>query len=285
MKSFLLFVLAVALALFATLFAQNWLEQQKTATLREAEMVVQTMPTVVAATEIPFGITIQESHLKVVPMPKERVPANAFTEPAQVKGKIARQTIYSEEILRGERVADRAEGGGGALAALVSPNMRAVSVRVNDVIGVAGFLLPGDRVDVLASRPVGGNNREMLTTTVLERVKVLAVDQSASTEKDAPVIVRAVTLEVNPEQAELLVNATQEGSVQLALRNPLDEAKLPPPPKVAEAPPPQPAAPPPPQVIEKVVERVVYRSPPTRTVTVIGGTGAGVAEHSYQVSQ
>jgi pilus assembly protein CpaB len=284
MKSFLLFALALALALFATLFAQNWLEQQKIAKLHEAEVTVQTVPAVVAAGDIPFGITIQEAHLKVVSMPKDRVPSSAFSDAAQVKGKVAKQTIYADELLRAERIADRADGGGGTLAALVAPNMRAVSVRVNDVIGVAGFLLPGDHVDVLASRPVGGSGREMLTRTVLERVKVMAVDQTASTEKDAPVIVRAVTLEVTPEQAETLVHATQEGTVQLALRNPLDDARLPPP-KVAEAPPPPPTEAPPPQVVERVVERVVYRSPPTRTVTVIGGSAGEVAERSYQVSQ
>lgn len=285
MKSFLLFLLALALALMATLFAQNWLEQQKRVTIQEAAVTVQTVPAVVATVEIPFGAAIQESHLKVVPMPKDRLPKSAYTDPAELKGKMAKQTIYIDEVLRAERVVDRTQGVGGALAALVAQNMRAVSVRVNDVIGVAGFLLPGDHVDVLASRPTG-SNREMVTGTVLEWVKVLAVDQTASTEKDAPVIVRAVTLEVTPDQAEMLVDATNEGTVQLALRNPLDQERRPPPkpappPPVAVAPPP----PPPPQIVEKVVEKVIYRTPQTRTVTVLGGTGQGVAEHSYSVTQ
>jgi pilus assembly protein CpaB len=99
--------------------------------------------------------------------------------------------------------------------------MRAVSVRVNDVVGVAGFLLPGNRVDVVAAY------RERTDThseTVVQNVKVLAVDQSASSDKNEPIVVRAVTLEVSPADAEKLILAEQRGSIQLALRNPLDES-------------------------------------------------------------
>jgi pilus assembly protein CpaB len=106
---------------------------------------------------------------------------------------------------------------GSTLAAMVDPEKRAVTVRVNDVIGVAGFLLPGNRVDVLASRKQ--NNRAQ-TEILLEDLRVLAVDQVASPDKDKPLLVRAVTLEVTPKQAGKLVNATVEGTVQLALRNP-----------------------------------------------------------------
>jgi pilus assembly protein CpaB len=86
---------------------------------------------------------------------------------------------------------------------------------------VAGFLLPGNRVDVLATRDI--DRKRVQTRTLLQNVKVLAVDQTAAPEKDKPVVVRAVTLEVDPKQAELLVQATEEGTVQMALRNP-DEA-------------------------------------------------------------
>ena len=87
------------------------------------------------------------------------------------------------------------------------------------MIGVAGFLLPGNRVDVLATRREG---KRAKASTVLEDIKVLAVDQTASPEKDKPVVVRAVTLEMTPEEAEVLVKSTQEGTLQLTLRNPLD---------------------------------------------------------------
>jgi pilus assembly protein CpaB len=165
-------------------------------------------------------------------------------------------------ISRGEiLISDRfvAHEAGSTLAALVSANMRALTVRVNDVIGVAGFLLPGNRVDVLSSRKT--NDRRAVTETILRNIKVLAVDQSASTDQNEPVIVRAVTLEMTPEQTEILVRARTEGEIQLTLRNPLQEEEL-----VAEAEP------------EPVKAEVVVpkRAPEPRsrstTVTVIRGT-------------
>ncbi|MGW8369650.1 MAG: Flp pilus assembly protein CpaB, partial [Gammaproteobacteria bacterium] len=103
----------------------------------------------------------------------------------------------------------------------VTEKMRAVTVRVDDVIGVAGFLLPNNRVDVLAARR--DTSRRAVTETILRNIKVLAVDQTAATEKNEPVIVRAVTLEVKPEQAEILFKAREEGSILLTLRNPLED--------------------------------------------------------------
>ena len=160
--------------------------------------------------------------------------------------RVAVQPIVAGEILMRERFA--ASEDGSTLAALVGEKMRAVTVRVDDVIGVGGFLLPGNRVDVLAARREA--NQRATAETILRDVKVLAVDQTAATEKNEPVIVRAVTLEVNPEQAEILVKAKEEGSIQLTLRNPLDdevfvEAKPPPAPApvVRAAPAPAPPRP------------------------------------------
>ena len=150
---------------------------------------------------------------------------------------------------------------GSTLAALVSEQMRAVTVRVNDVIGVAGFLLPGNRVDVLSSRKEA--NRRAVTETILRNLKVLAVDQTAATEENEPQIVRAVTLEMTPEQAEVLFKAKTEGEIQLTLRNPLEQQAEP---VVEEKPEPKPA--------EKVVKTKapVRRSSSSTTVTVIRGT-------------
>ena len=133
--------------------------------------------------------------------------------------------------------------------------MRAVTVRVDDVVGVAGFLLPGNTVDVLASRKFA--SKRAITETILRNIKVLAVDQTASADDNEPVIVRAVTLEMLPRQAEELFRARTEGTIQLTLRNPLEGDYVPPP-----APPPK--------------KRVVRRAPPKRPtpteVIVIRGT-------------
>ncbi len=131
---------------------------------------------------------------------------------------IASVSILAGELLTQGRVVEHL--GGSTLAAVLKPGMRAVAVRVNEIIGVAGFLLPGNHVDVLASRKAGKN---VSISTILQDINVLAVDQTASSEKNEPVIVRSVTLEVTPQQAEELVKATLEGKVQLALRNPKDE--------------------------------------------------------------
>jgi pilus assembly protein CpaB len=137
-------------------------------------------------------------------------------------------------------------------------------VRVDDVVGVAGFLLPGNRVDVLASR-IDNQTRRAVTDTILKNLKVLAVDQTASTDKNEPVIVRAVTLEMTPPQSEILIKAKEEGTIQLTLRNPLAPEEL----VVEEAPKPAPipvVRPPPP------------RPPPDPTVTVIRGTAVVTAK-------
>jgi pilus assembly protein CpaB len=150
--------------------------------------------------------------------------------------------------------------GGSTLASLIDKDKRAISVRVDDVVGVGGFLLPGNRVDVLATKKVG-NNSNAVSETILEDLRVLAVDQTASTDKTQPVVVRAVTLEMTGEEAEILVKAQTEGKLQLALRNPLDNQKKPLPPveeavAMVEAPAPKP-----------VPKPVVRRS---------GGGGSGV---------
>jgi pilus assembly protein CpaB len=172
------------------------------------------------------------------------------------------------EILLAARLTE--EGAGSTLAAVVSPNMRAVSVRVDDVVGVAGFLLPGNFVDVVSAYQ---KESETYSETVIQNVRVLAVDQTASSDKNEPVIVRAVTLEVTPEDAERLVLAKQRGAIQLALRNPLDTmvAELARTPTVAT---PVAAAPPPPPAPPRPVARRASKGPPRAApgVTVIRGT-------------
>jgi pilus assembly protein CpaB len=174
---------------------------------------------VVAAIAIPFGQKIESGHVTTTTWPEGSAPKGSFSKVDEVIGKIANQEIVPDEPLLAHRVVESLDGS--TLAAMVDPAKRAVTVRVNDVVGVAGFLLPGNRVDVLASRKVDQHRAQ--TRILLHDLKVLAVDQTASPEKDKPVVVRAVTLEVEPKQAESLVNATVEGTVQLALRNPVAE--------------------------------------------------------------
>jgi pilus assembly protein CpaB len=219
-RSVMMFVVAVGLGIGATWMANKWIQARLTPV---AKVEDKTTPVVVAALEIPFAQKIEPAQLKTVPWPSASVPPGAFTEVAQVEGKIANGTIYPNEVVIEGRVVEHQ--GGSSLAAMVAASMRAVTVRVNDVIGVGGFLLPGNRVDVIATRK-DDNNRRSHSQTILQNLRVLAVDQTAASEEDKPVVVRAVTLEMTPKQAERLVKATDEGNVQLALRNPTDESVL-----------------------------------------------------------
>jgi pilus assembly protein CpaB len=213
-RAFTMFLIAVLMAVGAAWVANNWLQMRLTPTAEAA-----TTPVVVAALKIPYGQKIERIHIKTINLPDGTVPAGTFSDQAAVLGKVADQTIFPGEFLINERIVEKL--GGSTLSALVTPHMRAVTVRVNDVVGVAGFLLPGNRVDVVASRREG--NRQSITRTILQDLKVLAVDQITGQERDGPVIVRAVTLEVTSKQAETLVKATQEGKVLLTLRNPLEK--------------------------------------------------------------
>jgi pilus assembly protein CpaB len=208
-----MFAAALLLGLGAAWMANGWIQ----ARIQPAE-AGNAATVVVAALEIPFGTKIESSHIRTAEWPVGSVPEGAFSDPALVEGKIAKQAFFPGEILLQGRVAEHL--GGSTLSAIIEPTKRAITVRVNDVIGVAGFLLPGNRIDVLATRKEG---KRAQTRTVLEDIKVLAVDQTASPEKDKPVVVRAVTLEMAPEEAEVLVKSTQEGTLQLTLRNPLDK--------------------------------------------------------------
>ena len=259
----ILIVVSLLLAVGAAWVANRWLIGQR----EQPEASPDTVPVAAAAIDIPFGTKVEARHVVVIPMLKETAPEGVFPTAAAVEGKVARSFILKGEILLAGRFAD--EGDGSILATAVADNMRAVSVRVNDVVGVAGFLLPGNRVDVVAAYREGQETR---SETVIQNVKVLAVDQTASTDKNEPVVVRAVTLEVTPADAEKLVLAEQRGTIQLALRNPHDEEVAMPvaAPAPAAAPTPAPA---PVRVAKPRVKK--GPPPPSQDVTVIRGTDVG----------
>lgn len=215
-RSMLLIAISLTIATMAAVLANRWVSKR-------AAAVDATRPhsvsLVAAATDIPFGAAIEAQQLKTVQIVSREAPAGSFTDAHQLIGRIAKSDIYADEILVERRFVT--PGLGSTLAAVVTPNMRAVSVRVDDVVGVAGFILPGNRVDLIAAH-IEGNRA--LAETILSDVKVLAVDQKASADKAGPVVVRAVTIEVTPEGAQKLARARQLGALQLSLRNPSDKS-------------------------------------------------------------
>ncbi|KDN28135.1 Flp pilus assembly protein CpaB [Vibrio sp. D420a] len=234
---FLLFLLSVVFGLAAVFFAKQWMDNQVQPTV-EVEQV-ERHPVVVASQEIEAGTIIEEQYLTTKLMEKDWINENNYSDTEELVGKVVANTIYAGEVLHKMRFT--VPGEGSTLAALIPENKRAVTIRVDDVIGVAGFLLPGNKVDILNTVSYGKNSAS--TQTVLKDIKVLAVDQTAKTKENSPIIVRAVTLEVTPKDAEKLLTAKSKGSIQLTLRNPHE-------------------------VDKKVVKRYV----PRPSVTIIKGT-------------
>lgn len=253
-RGMFLVVISLAMGVLAAWAANNWV-QQRLGTTGIGD--VPTDAVMAAAIAIPYGTKVEARHLKVLSLPEGTAPERAFPVADEVEGMVATSDILRDEILMRDRFAEHAEGS--TLAALVAKDMRAVTVRVDDVVGVAGFLLPGNRVDVLASR-MDSTTRRATTETILKNLRVLAVDQTAATDTNDPVIVRAVTLEMAPSQSEDLIKAKEEGTIQLTLRNPLEPEAV----VVAE--------PPPPPAPRPVVRPVRRPTPTETTVTVIRGT-------------
>lgn len=252
-RGVMMVMLSLVLGAAAAWSAKNWVEQRA----RAGQATDPGSTVVVAAMEVPYGTAIEGRHVKVITVPSGTSLGNHFNNVKEVEGLIAAQKVLPGEVLLKERFTK--SGAGSTLAALIKPDMRAVTVRVDDVVGVAGFLLPGNHVDVVAARKV---DERATTETILMNINVLAVDQTATQDKNEPVVVRAVTLEMTPQEAEILVRAREEGRIQLTLRNPADEYR----PQLVATPEAAPVIP-----TVKPVRRAAPR-PAAPSVTIIRGT-------------
>lgn len=185
-----------------------------------------TAKVVVAAKPLVIGKMIQPDDVKVVDLPDGNLPAGFFSDPAKVVGRgIIATTAVNEIVLPAKLAAEKA---GAGLPAMIPAKMRAVSVKVNEVIAVAGFVIPGTRVDVLltGSPENKPNTPDVMTTTVLENIEVLAAGQQIQPNAEGkPEKVTVITLLVSPDDAQKLTLASSEGKIQLALRNPVDADK------------------------------------------------------------
>jgi len=175
---------------------------------------------VVATNDLQVGARVEDRDVRIIKIPATDVPPGAYDKKSKVLGRGVVIPIAKGEFLLPTKLAG--ENAGSGLPALIPPGMRAMSVRVNEVVSVAGFVGPGTRVDVLLTgTPKGGGEQE--TTTVLQNVAVIASGQKL--ERNAagePMMTPVITLLVSPEDAQKLTLASAEGKIQLALRNPLD---------------------------------------------------------------
>jgi pilus assembly protein CpaB len=182
-----------------------------------------TRPVVVAASDLNVGTELTKDNVRVVQWPAGAVPEGIVGDAKDVVGRGVIMPFVANEPILPMKLA--AEEAGVGLPPAIPPGLRAMSVRVNEVIGVAGYVVPGTRVDVVATVSPTQQQQDMTSKVILPNVQVLAagtrLEADANGEKPMPVSV--VTLLVNPEEAERLTLASTEGKIQLALRNPLDQ--------------------------------------------------------------
>ncbi len=195
--------------------------------------MAKTMPTiqvVVSSKPLPLGTRLQPEDLKLVTWPASQPVEGMFTHIQDcVNRAVITSMVENEPLLEG-KLAPR--DGGAGLSTTIPDGMRAVSVSVNDVIGVAGFVVPGTMVDVLVTGSSGSGGQNMIITrTFLENVRVLAAGQKIEQDREGkPQTVPVITLLVTPQEATALTMASTQGRIQLALRNTLDSKKVEPPP-------------------------------------------------------
>jgi pilus assembly protein CpaB len=184
---------------------------------------VATQPVVIAAADLQLGAELRSEDLKVIGFPQGQAPAGAFANPSEIVGRGLIVPVVANEPILPAKLASKEAGAG--LPPVIPEGMRAVSVRVNEVIGVAGYVLPGTRVDVVATQSPTASHQDMTSKVVLSNVQVLTAGtrMEQDQEKGKPMAVTVVTLLVKPEQAERVALASTEGKIQLALRNPLDQ--------------------------------------------------------------
>jgi pilus assembly protein CpaB len=230
MRTIATLAIAMFLGLIAVLLVRNYLNGPARPTVMQMGSGGPTVPVVVAAQTLARGIVLQPSYLKIVNYPQDGAPAQAFhsiNELAATNGQARlnlRALVANEPVLVGN-----VSGPGGKLnlSTTVAPGMRAVGLRSNDVAGVCGFVLPGDRVDILLTRAIGtGEHTDTVSQTLAENVRVLGIDQSDNEQADKPVVAKAITVEVTPEQAQSISLGQTVGTVSLSLRHVADDAPL-----------------------------------------------------------
>jgi pilus assembly protein CpaB len=216
-RVFIVFVMAITVGGVFAYATYNYVQNAPAKTV--------TMPTqkvIVAASDLDIGAEIQQDDLRIIDWPANAVPAGAFHDSNEVIGRGLVLPVIQNEPILPMKLASKEAGGG--LPPAIPQGMRAVSVRVDEVIGVAGYVLPGTRVDVVVTLSPSESHKDVTSKVILNNVQVLAAGTKIDreTDKNKPVAVSVVTLLVNPEESERLTLAATEGKIQLALRNPLD---------------------------------------------------------------
>lgn len=211
-RALTMIVLSLVAGLAAVLVAAQWLNGR----------AVQTIQVAVAARDIDLGSPLNATMVEMVGWPKDTVPSGSFDTSKALDGRVLKTNLVRGEPIVEAKLAPL--GAKGGLSAVIKEGKRAVTVRVNEVVGVAGFALPGNYVDVMVN--LTDTKSEQVSKIVLERILVLAVAQEANQDQTKPKVVNAVTLEVTPEEAEKLDLVRNVGTLSLVLRNQMDSKPI-----------------------------------------------------------
>jgi pilus assembly protein CpaB len=218
-RTFLVVVIALA-----TASAASYLVYRAIQRIPVREVEVASAFAVVASSHLPVGTLVTKEQVKLVPWPAAHQVPGAFTSIDQVANRGVIQPVAQNEPLTESKLAPL--GAGGGLSPTIPPGMRAISVKVNEVIGVAGFVVPGSRVDVLVTVDEGGSGKSGMARAVVSNVQVLTAgtrfDQEKARADGKPIPTTVVTLLATPQDAERITLAAAEGQIMLTLRNPLD---------------------------------------------------------------
>lgn len=212
-KAVLMLIVALIAGLGAVTMASRWLMQRSADVNKIA----------VATMDINLGQKLTLDMVKLVDWPASSIPSDSFTDSTKLDGRVLKTSLQRGEPLMESKLAP--VGTQGGLSAVIAEGKRAITVRVNDVVGVAGFALPGNYVDIIVNTQREGNRSDTeqnISKIVLEKILVLAVAQEVGRDETKPKVVNAVTLEVSPEQAEAIDLARSVGTLSLVLRNQVD---------------------------------------------------------------
>jgi pilus assembly protein CpaB len=214
------FILAGVVGLIAVFLVRSYIGAKVATPLSPTGQVV------VAETDVAPGTALEGRLLRVAAWPRDIIPTKAVSNLKQLEGRVALTAIAKGEPVLLTKLAP--EGTAAGLGGLLDPDKLAVTVKTDEVSGVAGFINPGDRIDVLMEIPSPGGNNEHFSKIILQNLKVLGKGQvwDQTKDKDKPQVVTTVTLEVDPQQAETLNLASFQGKVRLALRNQLNQAEF-----------------------------------------------------------
>ena len=215
-RPFMFATLAAIAAVLAGLIVFSALKK------RDAEMqkaLANTVEIVVASRDLPLGTRIDANSVRLVHWSQESVPTGSFTDPQALMNASVKSQFVANEPIVASKLFMGGNGGGGVMPMMIPPGMRAMSVPVDEVSDIAGFVLPRTHVDILLAVSADGPNTSSFSRMVLQNVEVLAVAQEIEGSKDQPQEVKVVTLLVSPADAEKLALAGREGTLRLAMRN------------------------------------------------------------------